>query len=303
MRVGFVGLGNMGQPMALNVRKAGFDLVVHDRARERADPVLAAGAAWADTAGACAREADVLITSVPGPAQVREIAAGEAGIVANLRKGALWADMTTSSPDLVRELERQAKARGAQMVDAPVTGAVDGARNGRLTIFAGGEAEALERAGPVLDSMGSVILCGPIGTGNVVKLVTNQLWFVHAAAIGEGLALGKKGGVDLEVLWDAIKRSVGASFVADHDVPSIFAGHYDPSFSLDLCLKDLGLIRELSEAVKVPVPMTRAALARFDEARRVYGGEKGELHVARLIEEAGEVSLRVPGNWPPPWER
>jgi 3-hydroxyisobutyrate dehydrogenase-like beta-hydroxyacid dehydrogenase len=192
---------------------------------------------------------------------------------------------------------------GVRVVDSPVTGAVDGARNGRLTLFIGGDDADVQRARPVLEHLGMVIHCGPLGTGNVVKLVTNQLWFVAAAAIGEGFAVGIANGVELGTLWGAIKASVGDSFVARHDAPSIFAGHYDPSFSLDLCLKDLGLIAALSETVDAPLPMTEAAHEAFRVAAERYGPDAAELHVARRIEDDANLSMRLAGEWTPPWEQ
>jgi 3-hydroxyisobutyrate dehydrogenase-like beta-hydroxyacid dehydrogenase len=153
----------------------------------------------------------------------------------------------------------------------------------------------------VLSTLGRVIECGALGTGNVVKLVTNQLWFVHAAAIGEGFALGMANGVDLSVLYDAICDSVGDSFVARHDGPSIFAGHYDPSFTLALCLKDLGLLDELSGAVGADLPMTEAAHAVFTDAGERYGTDVGELHVAKRLEDDADLSFRMSGSWTPPW--
>jgi 3-hydroxyisobutyrate dehydrogenase-like beta-hydroxyacid dehydrogenase len=133
--------------------------------------------------------------------------------------------------------------------------------------------------------------------------VTNQLWFIHAAALGEGFATGMANGVSLDTLWYAIKESVGDSFVARHDAPSIFAGHYDPSFSLDLCLKDLGLTAELAERVGTDLPMTEAAHATFERATERYGGDVGELHVAKRIEEDAGLSMRLDGDWVPHWEK
>ncbi|PZG84287.1 hypothetical protein C1I97_34150 [Streptomyces sp. NTH33] len=176
-------------------------------------------------------------------------------------------------------------------------GAVDGARNGRLTLFAGGEPSLLERVAPVLETLGTVIPCGGLGTGNVVKLVTNQLWFTASAALGEGFALGLRHGVDLGVLWSAVRQSVGDSFVARHDAPSVFAGHYDPSFTLDLCGKDLRLIGELQTALGASLPMTDAARGAFDRAVRRYGPDPAELHVAKHIEDDTGLSFRLDGDW------
>ncbi len=218
-----------------------------------------------------------------------------------LRSGSLWIDLTTNRKDLIVDLAAAAPA-GVDVVDSPVTGAVDGARNGRLSLFLGGAVGPVARATPILSHLGLVIHCGPLGTGNVVKLVTNQLWFIAAAALGEGFAVGIANGVELGTLWTAIKESVGDSFVVRHDAPSIFAGHYDPSFSLDLCLKDLGLIGELSQNVRTELPMTVAATAAFAVAAERYGPDAAELHVAKRIEDDANLSMRLDGDWTPPWE-
>ena len=162
--------------------------------------------------------------------------------------------------------------------------------------------DVLNRVQPILESMGSVIRCGELGCGNAVKLVTNYLWFTHAAVIGEGLLLGKQAGVSLDVLWDAIKRSVGDSFVARHDAPSIFAGHYDPSFTLALCLKDLALCEDLARRGGVPTPIGDTVTDRFRQAAAAYGEQSGELHVAKLLEDAVGTELRLDGDFTPHWE-
>lgn len=303
MKVGYIGLGVMGGPMALNIASARFDLVVNDIDRAKADPQIEAGAAWAATPREVAEAADIILTSVPGPLQVAAVADGEDGLLAGLGVGKIWADMTTNRPSFVRELGDKVAAKGAVMLDAPVTGAVDGARRGALTIFVGGAPDSLARCQPIFDVMGKTVASGKLGDGNVVKLITNQLWFTHARILGEGLALGAKAGVDILVLWEAIKASVGDSFVAHHDAPSIFAGHYDPSFSIALCLKDLGLTTELARDVGVPVALTEKVEALFGDAERAYGGDAPELTVVKLVEDAAGVSLRADGDWVPHWEK
>ncbi len=298
--IGFVGLGNMGGPMCGRLIDAGFEVVAFDLVDDRLAAAGEHGAAAALSAADCARRADVLLTSLPRPEHVEAVMVG-AGALAALRPGSLWVDLTTNRKELVTQLAAGAPG-GVCVVDAPVTGAVDGARTGRLTLFAGGEPEPVERARAVLAHLGTVIACGPLGSGNVVKLVTNQLWFVGAAAIGEGFALGMAHGVELDVLYRAICDSVGDSFVARHDAPSIFAGHYDPSFTLDLCLKDLGLLAELQERVAARLLLTDAARAAFADAGERYGNDAGELHVAKRLEDDTGLSFRLPGDWPAPWE-
>ena len=298
--LGFIGLGNMGGPMCERLSASGYPVIAFDLDEARVARTVAAGAVAASSAADCARRCDVLLTSLPRPDHVHQVMVTDGALDA-LRSGALWIDLTTNRKDLVTRLAADAPA-GVAVVDAPVTGAVDGARNGRLTLFVGGAAGPAERATSILEHLGSVIPCGPLGTGNVVKLVTNQLWFVAAAALGEGFALGMSHGVELGTLYQAILESVGDSFVARHDAPSIFAGHYDPSFSVDLCLKDLGLIEELQGDVGAPLLLTDAARAAFAEAGERYGTEVGELHVARRIEDATGLSFRLDGDWTPPWE-
>ncbi len=299
--VGFIGLGNMGRPMCHRLLEAGYHIVAYDLVDEALAEVAAAGATPASSAAEVAATCDVLLTSLPRPDHVEAVMEG-AGALAALRPGSCWVDLTTNRRELVQRLADAAPA-GVTVADSPLTGAVDGARNGRLTLFIGGDDTIVARATPILEHLGRVIACGPLGTGNVVKLVTNQLWFIAAAAIGEGFALGMDNGVELSVLWDAITDSVGDSFVARHDAPSIFAGHYDPSFTLGLCNKDLGLIGELSAALSTDLPMTEAAAATFARATDRYGPDVGELHVARRIEDETSLSFRLDGDWTPPWEQ
>ncbi len=298
--IGFIGLGNMGAPMCHRLIEAGYEVRVFDMNPAKVDEAVAAGATAASSAADCAANVEFLLTSLPRPDHVQAVMR-EAGALAAMRPGSVWVDLTTNRKELVAELSAEAPT-GVGVVDSPVTGAVDGARNGRLTLFMGGDDELTDRVEPILENLGIVIRCGGLGTGNVVKLVTNQLWFVASSAIGEGFALGMSHGVKLEVLFSAIRQSVGDSFVAQHDAPSIFAGHYDPSFTLDLCNKDLGLIRELQKDVGADLPMTDAARATFERAANRYGSHEPELYVAKYLEDESGLSFRLDGDWVPPWE-
>ena len=302
LSIGFVGLGNMGAPMAGRLVAAGFSVRVFDLAPLAVGPLVAVGAKPAESVIDCCAGADLVMTSLPRPESVQSVMAGEAGVLAHMKPGSTWVDLTTNRKELVSDLAAEAP-QGVSVVESPVTGAVDGARTGTLTLFVGGQPRDVDRVAPVLEHLGTVIRCGALGNGNVVKLVTNQLWFVAAAAIGEGFAVGLANGVELGTLWEAIKNSVGDSFVARHDAPSIFAGHYDPSFSLGLCLKDLGLLDELGRRVSAELPMTDAARAAFTQAAERYGEDAGELHVAKQIEDDAALSMRLDGHWTPHWEK
>ncbi|WP_162918994.1 NAD(P)-dependent oxidoreductase [Taklimakanibacter deserti] len=302
MKVGFIGLGRMGCAVARNILRAGHQLTVHDIRPEAADTLVAEGARWAASPAECAAHADCVITMVFGPAEVEAIVTGPDGLLSAARHGLVWVDMTTNRPSLLRHLATLLGDKGVSTIDAPVTGAIDGAIKGELTLFAGGSADLVESVRPILGAAGRIIFVGPLGSGGVVKLVTNQLWFIHAAAIGEAMVTARKAGVDLLALWEAMKSGAADSFVCRHDVPSIFAGHYDPSFTLDLCCKDLALIAGLAEEQTVDADLTRLVRAKFEAARRRYGGSEGELSVCRAIEQQAGVDLRVPGNWPKHWE-
>ncbi len=301
-KIGFIGLGNMGNPMCRRLLGAGYRVTAFDINPEALAAAVEAGATAGESAAAIAAEADLLLTSLPRPGHVEAVMAGPHGALAAMQPGSIWVDLTTNRTTLIEALAAEAPS-GVAVVDSPVTGAVDGARTGKLTLFLGGDEASIGRVKPVLEHMGLVIECGPRGTGNVTKLVTNQLWFIHAAALAEGFALGLANGVSLETLWHAIKESVGDSFVARHDAPSIFAGHYDPSFSLGLCLKDLGLVEELSSNVSASLDMTRQAHEQFKKATERYGPDQGELHVAKQIEDDSGLSMRLDGDWIPHWER
>ncbi|MEM7340815.1 MAG: NAD(P)-dependent oxidoreductase [Actinomycetota bacterium] len=299
--IGFVGLGTMGGPMCRRLVDAGHRVVAYDIAPAALAAAVEAGAEPGQSAAAAAAAAEVFLTSLPRPDHVQAVMGGDGGALAALRPGSIWVDLTTNRRELLDGFAAAAPD-GVAVADAPVTGAVDGARTGTLTLFLGGEPDVRATVRPLLEHLGTVIECGGRGTGNVTKLVTNQLWFVHAAALAEGFALGMANGVELATLWEAITESVGDSFVARHDAPSIFAGHYDPSFTLDLCLKDLGLIEELSGAVGTDLPMTEQAHGTFARAAERYGHDEGELHVAKRVEDDAGLSMRLDGDWIPHWE-
>ena len=302
MNIGFIGLGNMGSAAARNLQRAGFALTVHDIRREAADKLIAQGAVWASNPAAVMAQADIVITMVFGPSQIEQVLRGDQGLLAGDCTGKVWIDMTTSGPPLMRELGAAFTQRGGLPVGSPVTGSIDSAIRGDMILFVCGADEAVARARPALEAMGEIRLVGAHGNGYVAKLVNNQLWLVHAAAIGEAMVTAKKAGLEPEVWWAAMKGGAAESFVMQHDVPSIFAGHYDPSFRLELCLKDLGLIHDLVVDMGTRSELTQATHARFKEAAQRYGPEAGEMSVCRLIEEDSGLTLRVAGDWTPPWE-
>jgi 3-hydroxyisobutyrate dehydrogenase-like beta-hydroxyacid dehydrogenase len=292
----------MGRNAAASVRRAGFDLIVHDIRPEAIAPFVAKGALRGETPADVISRCDAVVTMVFGPKEIERVVRGHDGFLTTACAGKLWIDLTTSSPKLMRELASEFRAAGGRPVDAPVTGSVDSAIRGDMLMFVGGEDADVEAARPIIEAMGEIRRVGGCGNGYVAKLVNNQLWKIHAAAIGEAMVTAKLAGLEPEVWWEAMKGGAADSFVLTHDVPSIFAGHYDPSFPIALCLKDLGLIQELIADTGARHELTDATHARFKEARERYGDGAGEMTVCKLIEEDAGVSLRVAGNWTPPWE-
>ena len=302
MRIGFIGLGTMGKNAAASIRRHGFDMVVYDIRPEAMEGLAAMGAAKASSPVDVLARCDVVVTMVFGPKEVEAVLRGADGFLSGDCTGKFWIDMTTSSPFLMRDLATEFAAKGGKAVDAPVTGSVDAAIRGDMPMFVGGEDAVIEQVRPVIEAMGQLRKVGAYGNGYVAKLVNNQLWKIHAAAIGEAMVTAKLAGLDPAVWWEVMKGGAADSFVLSHDVPSIFAGHYDPSFPIQLCLKDLSLIKELMDKVGTTNTLTEATHERFREAGKRYGMGAGEMTVCKVIEDDAGIDLRVAGDWPKPWE-
>jgi len=282
----FIGVGNMGNPMALNLINAEYSVTVFDKDKTKTLNLQAAGANVGDSLSSTVQNADVVMVSLPGPPEVAQVMLGNNGVLSYLKQGVTIIDTTTSSVELIKQLVEESSKKNIDYLEAPVTNAVDFAALGRLSIFIGGSLTAFEKHKPIFEVIGEKIFhVGKAGNGATVKLLTNLLWFVSAATIGEALMLGAKADIPLPTVWEAIKSSAGNSWVAEHDVPSIFAGHYDPSFSLALCCKDLGLINEIAESQGYQLPMGSHALTLFEKAKTVYGPDAAELHVVKLLED------------------
>lgn len=299
-KLAFIGVGNMGHPMAMNLIKAGYQLKVYDIDVEKTHRLKKAGARVADSLADVVKEVDVVMVSLPGPKQVSQVMLGAQGVLSLLGQGVTVIDTTTSSVDLIQQLVALADKQEVAYLEAPVTNAVDFAALGKLSIFVGGSLSAFEAHKPIFDVIGEKIFhVGKAGNGATVKLLTNLLWFVSAATIGEALMLGAKADIPLNTVWEAIKSSAGNSWVAEHDVPSIFAGHYDPSFSLALCCKDLTLINAIANSQGYQLPMGAHVLGLFEKAQSVYGPDAAELHVVKLLEDHVGHYLRAEADRTP----
>lgn len=299
-RIAFVGLGHMGGPMSRRLAEAGLDLTVFDLDPERAAPALARGARLAATAEDAARGAGVFITMLPTPGAVEDVMLGAGQALSALPAGALWIDMSTSSPDVAERVRSRGAQNGLRALDAPVAGMSAGADAGTLEIFVGGAAADVAQARPILEQLGDperIFHVGGNGAGYVVKLMLNLLWFDQLVAIAEVLAIGTRAGVDLEVLHRSLVEGPTSSRLLAHDLlPLLRDGEYEEGFSMALATKDLRLAVGLARSAGVPAELSVVVEQLFTRARAVYGDDAGEMTPVRLYEETAGVLLRLPAE-------
>jgi 3-hydroxyisobutyrate dehydrogenase len=296
MRYGFIGLGNLGAHLAASLLRAGFALTVHDRNADAAAPLLAKGAYWADSPKAVAERSDAVVTCLPSPAVSEQVLTGSAGILAGLRPGGTWIEMSTLGRDEVLRLAAKAAEKGIATLEAPVTGGVHRAAAGEITVLAGGDAALFEQHRPALAAMGGEIFhMGPLGSAAVIKVITNMLAFIHLVAAGEALMLAKRGGLDLAQTFHAIKASSGNSFVHETESQLILNGSYNINFTMDLAVKDLGFAMAYGRDFGVPLALVDLTMQTFLRAREAYGGSAWSTQVVKLLEDALGTDLRAPG--------
>jgi 3-hydroxyisobutyrate dehydrogenase len=297
-RIAFIGLGHMGGHMCRNVITAGFTVSAYDLDFDALARAAADGARPADSVADCVRDAEILLTSLPGPPQVEAVLCGPEGAIAAMAPGSLVADMSTSSLEVGRRARAAADAAGIALVDAPVAGQTIGAEAGTLAIYVGGEPDAFARALPVLEAIGDpqrIFLLGPGGCGYAVKLLLNLTWFIQAVATAEALTIGVKAGVDLSRLHTALVASPANSVFLERDVlPLLERGDYDDGFAMRLVTKDLGLAVDLARDVGVPVELSSLVEQIHRRARAAYGDDAGEMSAMRLYEDLARVQLRWP---------
>ena len=298
MQLGFIGIGVMGRPMTLNLLKAGHHVTIYARHPDKPEvqEVLNAGAKLAPSARAVAMASDIVITMLPNSPQVEEVVAGEQGILEGARKGLIIIDMSTIAPSVSRKLAEKAEDRGAWYLDAPVSGGSQGAINGTLTIMVGGDGEAFEQARPVLEAMGkkeNIFHVGPVGSGEVVKIVNNILVGAIAAATAEAFVLGVKGGADVDTMAKIIGVSTGASWQLSNQFPlRAFNGTFQPGFMTDLLHKDLGLALELAAENATPAAMTALTRQMYEMARAAGYGRSDYTSVMKVLEDMAGVEVR-----------
>ena len=299
MRVGFIGLGTMGAKMALNLCAAGYDMMVNDIRREASAPHLAAGATGVDSARKVAESVDVVFTSLPGPREVEAVALAEDGLLAGMRRGTAWFDLSTNSLTVVRRLHERFAAEGVAMLDAPVSGGPAGAKSRKLAMWVSGDQAAFDRHKPVLDAIGDqAMYLGPIGTGTVAKLMHNTAGFAVLAALAEVFTLGVKAGMQPLVLWQAIRQGAfGRSRTFDRLADQFLPGLFDPpAFALKLAHKDITLATELGRELNVPLRIASLVHEELTEALNRGWSERDSRIFMLLQEERAGVTIAVPAD-------
>ena len=301
MRVGFIGLGNVGSKLAGSLLRNGFDLVVRDLDRSAAAELEAKGAGWADSPAEMAASADIVITCLPSPAASAAVMEAGDGILAGFasRDGAeapIWAEMSTTDEAEVRRLAGLVSAVGGVAVDCPVSGGCHRAATGNISIFAGCDRATFERALPVLTAMGRNILhAGGVGSASILKVVTNYLATANLVSLCEALVTSKLAGIDLNTAYEAIRISSGNSFVHETESQVILNGSRDINFTMDLVQKDLSLFAAVAERAGVPLELSPVLIDIFDDAIARYGPREWSPNVVRRWEEVTGVSVLAPG--------
>ena len=296
MKVGFIGLGNVGGKLAGSLRRNSYDLVVHDLYKSAAEPVLAAGASWADTPKALAETVDLAITCLPSPAASASVVEGTDGILAGLRPGSVWAEMSTTDEAEVRRLGARIIESGSEPVDCPVSGGCHRAATGNISIFAGCERATFERILPVLTAMGRRILhTGPLGSASVLKVVTNYLATANLVSLAEALVTAERAGMDLATAYEAIRISSGNSFVHETESQVILNGSRDINFTMDLVSKDIGLFQTIADRTGVPLELNPVLIDIFKDGETRYGPREFSPNIIRRLEEAVSAQIRAPG--------
>jgi len=286
LKVGFIGTGVMGAPMARNVLRAGFPVTVHNRTRSRAEPLLNEGASWAASPAELAAGCNIVVTCVSDTPDVRAVVLGPSGVIEGASRGATVIDMSTVSPTATREIAERLEAAGVDMLDAPVSGGQKGAIEGALSIMVGGKPEVLARCRPVLDAMGKTIVhCGGHGQGQMVKLCNQIAIAGNLLAAAEALTFARKAGLDLATVIEAVGAGAAGSWALNVLGPRMAARDFAPGFMVKLQLKDLRLV--MQEASELGVPLAGAAIAQqlFTAIQAEGAGDEGTQAIVRAVEK------------------
>ena len=292
LRVGYIGLGLMGKSIARNILKAGFPVVVHNRSRAAVDELVSEGAVAANSPKEVAEQVDIIFTNLPDSPDVEKVALGKNGIIEGANAGLIVIDNSTIKPASARKIAEKLKEKGVFSLDAPVSGGDIGAKNGTLTIMVGGDAEALEKAMPVLQAMGKTItLVGDAGAGQVAKAANQIMVAAQMVAMGELLVFSKKAGVDPRKVVDAIKAGAAQCWALDIKPPRLFDGNRNPGFKSYMQLKDMNIVLETAKEYDVPISGTVENTKLYQQMIDMGMGELDNSAIVGVIEKLAGVEI------------
>ncbi len=299
MKIGFIGLGNVGGKLAGSLLRNGVDLTVRDLDRSAAQTFLDQGAHWADSPKEMAEACDIVITCLPSPAACSAVVEGEDGVISGLSAGKIWAEMSTTDEAEVKRIGAKVSAVGAHPVDCPVSGGCHRAATGNISIFAGCDRETFEKILPVLTTLGRRVLhTGALGTASTLKVVTNYLATANLVSVAEALTTCKGAGMDMNTAYEAIKISSGTSFVHETEGQVILNGSRDISFTMDLVLKDISLFQAIADRAEVPLDLSPLLIRLFEEGIETYGPREWSPNIVKRYEDRTGIEVLAPG-FPP----
>ena len=295
MKIGFIGLGNVGGKLASSLLRNKFDLTVRDIEKNLTNDFKNRGAKVSETAKELAEQTDLIITCLPSPKTCAEVMEAKDGVINGLSENKIWLEMSTTDQSEVKRLGEQVIKKKAIPMDGPVSGGCHRAATGNIAIFIGGERKTFEKILPVLTSMGRKILhTGELGTASVLKVITNYLASVHLAALGEAWAVAKKSNLDLNKTYKGIAVSSGNSFVHETESQIILNGSYNINFTMDLVEKDMTLFNDLSKKLKTPLEISPFVLDIFKDANKKYGSRAWSSMVVKRLEDKFKINFRAP---------
>jgi 3-hydroxyisobutyrate dehydrogenase len=295
-KVGFIGLGNVGAKLAGSLLRNKIDLTVRDLDKAAAQPLLDAGAGWADSPAQMARDCDVIITCLPSPAISAAVLEAEDGVLAGLSEGKIWAEMSTTDEQEIYRLGALVANTGASAIDCPVSGGCHRAATGNISIFAGAERAVFDQMLPLLTTMGRRILhTGPLGSATILKVVTNYLATANLVSVAEALSACSAAGMDLKTSFEAIRISSGNSFVHETESQVILNGSRDINFTMDLVLKDISLFNDVAERSGLSLELAPLLIEIFKDGIAQYGEREFSPNIIRRIEEPAGLDVRADG--------
>ena len=294
--IGFIGLGNVGSKLASNILQAGYNLFIFDIDEKTSNELVSKGAIWKNSVKDIIGNTSLIITCLPSPQAVTEVVEGKSGMIDNINDKHLWIEMSTTDEKEMIRLSKLIESKGANVLEAPVTGGQHRAESGNISVLTAGKRENFDRAFPILSEIGfQVLYCGKLGNASTLKVVTNYLASINLLSIGEALMVCKKYGIDLKKAYQGIKISSGNSFVHETESQLVLNGSFNIGFTMDLACKDVGLFDQLTNNLNIPAEISPLMVKIFNEGRKKYGDRALSTSIVKLLEEKCNTDLRTEG--------